>query len=1080
VSASAPGWTALDGRPFDSIAPVHRGRDRGIWRVRDARSGRTEILKLVLPDAPQEARRAIGEEFLLLDCIRHSNWVRALGFLHLDDGSCGYRMEDAGEPVSAADASGWFPRDLSAARDVLGALASLHALGIAHLDIKPSQILRGGGAPGATLIDPGLAAGEGSQLPARGTWGFIAPEILDGRPWDRRADFYALGCVLVELWTGENPLGDGEIAEQIRRQRSRPRLRLRERLQEIPEGLDRVVETFLDPDPTRRPANAHEAWTALHTMLPYADGYAEARSLPPPYDLAFTGAAPAEDVWERTLMGETPDRWVIDGPVGSGRHRMLARLRARAEVAGYTCASQSDSFVATRRPGMHAAPGEVRCRVGRPERGEHRVECGAIGARGAAAALEAHGLCPEGGEASWTPGLLLLRLRERVGAEAERRQCTRARRTIATSIASAITPADRDRLGILLAAEPDDPPLPARHEEPLAVAGLVVVDRNAALHPACPPWDLDSLRVIAGEASIAAAHRALLEDAAARPVAAAAHAVGGSVTAATLEVVPRAVGVLRSEGLIGRAFDLLVAARSVLGDRWPEPWAIELALLAVEDGAPSRSLFLRGPRAPLLPEAWRMLLDAQLQYRAGRRREAIATARAAQERTDDLRLKRAAEMIVIRSWRLLGELDAAAEGARRLIESAPVDGPRGERLRPAALLLGILSARGEREDLCRTLRTMCTAELGQLGPRERHEVGAALGAEAFQRGDFASARELMRVAVEAAAAGHDPINLAISQMNLAGVSFEEGRTAECEELNEQALRACSAMGLDVQAAHARRNLATVMLATGRLGEALALCRKARDVLGADPTSPNALATRAVESQILLEAGLLESARASLEEAAEILSSRSNPVIATVVWRDLARLEKWRGEADRAADLLEEAHRLALGVGASDDASRAWIEMAALLRLRGDLPKAARTLAEAEAGVRNSTSVEISIRHAFVRAMVVADREVETARGLLATAAEEAGHARLFSLRWRCHAAAAGLAHASGDAACELQAIFSGRQALLDMLDGVGPDAMRESYVMLPDPYLFLTWCDRKPELPQDVPPGSSDLEVFLR
>lgn len=1078
MSASTAGWTALDGRPFDPIVPVHRGRDRGVWRVRDAQSGRTEILKLALPEAPEEARRAIAEEYLLLERIRHPNWVRPLEFVHLENGSCGFRMEDAGAPISPAEAPGWLPRDLHGVRDVLGALASLHALGFAHLDIKPSQILRGEAR--TLLIDPGLAAPEGSRLAARGTWGFIAPEVLDGGGWDRRADFYALGCVLVELWTGENPLGEGEIAEQVRRQRNRPRLRLRERIRDIPEGLDRVVEAFLDPDPAGRPGTAGEAWAALHTMLPYGEGYADASRLPLPHDLPFVGSAAVEDEWEHALRGAGRDRWVISGPLGSGRHRLLARLRARAEVAGYLCDCRTDSFTATRPTGRTGTAECVRCRVGRPEGDEHCVECGAIGAVGAATALEVHGLPPEGGEESWTPGLLLLRLRERSGGEAERRQCARTRRTMATSVAMSIPHEAQERLALLLVAAPDDPHLSAQPHDMLVARGLAVGDVQGRLRAACPPWDLDSLRVIVGDASLAASHRALLEAAGDRPVAAAMHAVGAGIAARVVEEVPRAVHALRSEGNLGQAFELLVASRSLLGESWPDGWAIELASIAVEDGGPSRALFLRGPSFPRLPEAWKELLDAQLHYRAGRRREAITTARAAMELNNDLRLSRAAELIVIRSQRLLGELDAAAKGARHLMENAPADGPRGERLRPAALLLGILSARGEPEEVCGPIRSMCIAHLAELGARERHEVASALGAEAFQRGDFGSARKFMTVAVDAAASGHDPISLAIAQMNLAGVSFEEGRTAECEALNERVLHACAAMGLDVQAAHARRNLATVMLATGRLGEALALCRNARDVFGSDPASPNALATRAVECQILLEAGLLESARAELEAAAGLLSSRPNPMIATVIWRDLARLEKWRGRHERAVELLEESHRLAVGAGASDDAARAWIELTALLMLRGEATMAARTLAEVGETVRASTSVEIAIRHAFVQAMVMAIDDADTARRLLTTAAEEAGRARLSSLGWRCHAAAAGIAHGLGDADCELQAIFSARAALLGVLDAVGSEAMRESYVMLPDPHLFLTWCDRSPELPPGVPPGSSDLEVFLR
>ena len=586
--------------------------------------------------------------------------------------------------------------------------------------------------------------------------------------------------------------------------------------------------------------------------------------------------------------------------------------------------------------------------------------------------------------------------------------------------------------------------------------------------------------MIAGERALAAAHRELLGEAVGRPVAAAVHALACGNLAELPAIVPEAVRALRDAGNVVRAFDLLNEARTLLGAATPPEWIVTLASLALEDGAPSRVLSLLGREGPSLSDTWRTLLHAHIEYRAGRRHEAIRLARAALERGDDPRATRTAQLIVIRSQKLLGQTEAAEAGARRLMETAPAGASLIETLRPAALLLSILSVRGDADDRSRPIRELCASGLGRLDVRERHEVAAALGAEAFQRGDFAAAGSFFEVAVEAAASGHDPTNLVISQMNLAGVWFEEGRTAECEDLNAEALRTSVTLGMETQAAHAQRNLATVMLLTCRLGDALDLCRRARGVLGENPTSPHALATLAVESEILLEAGLLESARETLESACSILSSHPAPVIATVVMRDRARLERWSGHSPMARRCLLDALLLAREAGARDDEARAAIDLAGLEVAAGNLAEASRRVEEADPIVQSSTSVELSVRYDFVRACCRRSSDPEDAIGHLAEAARRSARSHLAGWLWRCHAAASGLARSLGDGESALRSIHAARRGLLDLLDGIGPEAMRESYVMLPDARLFLAWCDGE-SLPSDeLPAGSSDLEVFLR
>ncbi|KAI8321825.1 hypothetical protein GQ54DRAFT_311447 [Martensiomyces pterosporus] len=86
-------------------------------------------------------------------------------------------------------------------RQLFIALDDLHRLGVAHLDITPTNLMSDpNDSSHVEIIDFGLACdittAANGQLPSRGTCGFVAPEILSGGAKDLRADVYSAGVVL--------------------------------------------------------------------------------------------------------------------------------------------------------------------------------------------------------------------------------------------------------------------------------------------------------------------------------------------------------------------------------------------------------------------------------------------------------------------------------------------------------------------------------------------------------------------------------------------------------------------------------------------------------------------------------------------------------------------------------------------------------------------------------------------------------------------------------------------------------------------------------------------------------------------
>ncbi len=161
-------------------------------------------------------------------------------------------------------------RVLELVAQVCEGLAAVHACGLLHRDVKPSNILVGeDGIP--RLVDFGLAepvAGERSRA-ISGTLAYMAPEQARGEI-DRvgpASDVFGLGAVLYELLTGRPPFtGETETAmlERAREGRVAPVDEVREGL---PHSLSELCMRCLAEDAEDRFATAKELREALEESL---------------------------------------------------------------------------------------------------------------------------------------------------------------------------------------------------------------------------------------------------------------------------------------------------------------------------------------------------------------------------------------------------------------------------------------------------------------------------------------------------------------------------------------------------------------------------------------------------------------------------------------------------------------------------------------------------------------------------------------------------------------------------------------------------------------------------------------------
>jgi serine/threonine protein kinase len=158
-----------------------------------------------------------------------------------------------------------------AGMQLAAALGHLHGRGLAHLDVKPGNVVLREGRP--VLIDLGLARPVG-EAPAgrhrRGSPPWMAPEQIRRQPASPSMDLFALGAVLFELATGTqafDPADDGPAARRWP-QLTGPPPPPSSRNPEVPAALDRAVATLLTPGPGDRPATAGQALALLAEAMP--------------------------------------------------------------------------------------------------------------------------------------------------------------------------------------------------------------------------------------------------------------------------------------------------------------------------------------------------------------------------------------------------------------------------------------------------------------------------------------------------------------------------------------------------------------------------------------------------------------------------------------------------------------------------------------------------------------------------------------------------------------------------------------------------------------------------------------------
>src|SRR5262252_5786501 len=237
-----------------------------VYRARDARLGRTVAIK-VLPSSfstdrdrlqrfIQEARSAAG--------LNHPN---ILSIFDIGEAKgAPYIVSELleGETLREKLRTGPIPirKAVDYALQTARGLAAAHDKGIIHRDLKPENLFltndghvkildfglakltrpedESGAADAATvqvITEPGLVMG---------TFGYMSPEQVRGKPADQRSDIFALGAILYELISGKRAFHGETAADTMSAILKEETPELSETGRQVPPGLDRIVHHCLE------------------------------------------------------------------------------------------------------------------------------------------------------------------------------------------------------------------------------------------------------------------------------------------------------------------------------------------------------------------------------------------------------------------------------------------------------------------------------------------------------------------------------------------------------------------------------------------------------------------------------------------------------------------------------------------------------------------------------------------------------------------------------------------------------------------------------------------------------------------
>ncbi|MFN0170317.1 MAG: protein kinase domain-containing protein [Bryobacteraceae bacterium] len=286
--------------PYEITTAIGSGGMGEVYRARDTRLNRVVAIKVLLAGhaSRPELRQRFEREARLISSLNHPNICVLYDVGRHED--IDYLVMEYLEGETLADRlrKGPIPQPqlLRIAIQIAEALELPHRQGLAHRDLKPGNVMLT--KSGVKLLDFGLARPTGLRAPTQdeptltgpiteqgaivGTVQYMAPEQLEGKPFDTRSDMFAFGAILYEMATGRRPFEGESVASTIAAILEKEPPSLVDRAPSHPPALDWIVRHCLKKDPDER-------WQTVHDVKLQLQRLAENVPDPAPLKIPATG-----------------------------------------------------------------------------------------------------------------------------------------------------------------------------------------------------------------------------------------------------------------------------------------------------------------------------------------------------------------------------------------------------------------------------------------------------------------------------------------------------------------------------------------------------------------------------------------------------------------------------------------------------------------------------------------------------------------------------------------------------------------------------------------------------------------------
>jgi serine/threonine-protein kinase len=258
------------------------GANGTIWEAERLANGELVAIKMLRAAVAHDTIAAdrLRREAAALGLAWHPNVVEVYEDGHLPDGTSYLVMERLhGESLAERlrRVGAMTPVELlPVALQLCDALGAVHAAGIIHRDVKPSNIflaqVPGNPVPHMKVLDFGIARVEWAETRLTnanaplGTPGYMSPEQEQGEEIDQRSDLFAMGGVLYECLTGfAPPLKPSELwtTPPVAEAEAEGESGVQRALRKIPPDFLVVIEKAMAPLPRDRFADARALRDAL-------------------------------------------------------------------------------------------------------------------------------------------------------------------------------------------------------------------------------------------------------------------------------------------------------------------------------------------------------------------------------------------------------------------------------------------------------------------------------------------------------------------------------------------------------------------------------------------------------------------------------------------------------------------------------------------------------------------------------------------------------------------------------------------------------------------------------------------------